>query len=62
MVIVALTLNFWTFGVLGLQILAMTNKNGFWKEDPKKGLVKTSFEKREGLVKIGLKEGVKFQN
>jgi hypothetical protein len=29
---------------------------------PREDLVKTSFEKREGLVKIGLREGVKFQN
>ncbi len=59
---VTLTPNFWTFGAWGLQILAMTNKNGLWKEGPREDLVKTSFEKKEALVKIGLREGVKFQN
>jgi hypothetical protein len=62
MVKVALTPNSWTFGAWGLQILTMTNKDGFWKEGPREDLIRTSFERREGLVKIGLREGIKFQN
>jgi hypothetical protein len=62
MVKVVLIPNSWTFGAWGLQILAMTNKDGFWKEGPREDLVQTSFEKREGLVKIGLREGIKSQN
>jgi hypothetical protein len=62
MVKVALTPNSWTFGAWGLQILTMTNKDGFWKEGRREDLIQTSFERREGLVKIGLGEGIKFQN